>query len=88
MDDRKEIVGCEKEYSMETKPTVSKLLKDISIEGKVSVRSTPMHSESSLEHTTSQQSFAGKNKEYFDNLHNCYDPEKIAISPSPLAKTR
>ena len=85
MDDNKEIVGDLKEQTMEAKPTRT-LLKSGSIEGRMSIRSTTMQSESSLEH--SPQQFSGKNKEYFDNLHNCYDPEKIAISPAPISLTR
>jgi hypothetical protein len=85
LDDNKEIVTFEKEHSMETEPT-RKILKSGSIEGRKTVRSSPMHSQSSIEQ--SPQQFAGKNKEYFDNLYNCYDPEKIAISPSPLPLTR
>ena len=56
----------------------------------ITARDSPMQSVSSLDQQLSQQQLllGGKNKEYFDNLQSCYDPENIAISPSPLPPSR
>ena len=56
----------------------------------ITARDSPMQSVSSLDQQLSQQQLllGGKNKEYFDNLQSCYDPENIAISPSPLTPSR
>ena len=59
------------------------LVKGHSADGQFSVKSSPLQSISSIEQNSLQ--YSGKNKEYFDNLQVCYDPENISISPTPLA---
>ena len=62
------------------------LVKGHSADGQFSVKSSPLQSISSIEQNSLQ--YSGKNKEYFDNLQVCYDPENISISPTPLASKR
>ena len=52
-------------------------------------RSSPMQSVSSTDQQSSLQQVVGKNKEYFDNLQSCYDPENIQIASTPaMARKR
>ena len=74
------------EFEIDQTPDSKKsaqLVKGYSAEGPSSFKSSPLESVSSFDQNSQQ--YSGKNKEYFENLQVCYDPENISISPSPLS---